>query len=194
MIHFRDLEANSCPLWRERCLPGGAEGQSCGRGEAGVRAATARLLCPGQGLVGTIPNWDALGAPGERGGSSRAEAASGRDRTRVCQGPDTGSLATAGRCCPCHWRGAAVGRVSSSRSRSVPEASKPAEQTARLGVAAPGAEGDVAAHWMPAASLRDVPGLRATLAVLPAPLSPAPRAPPVRPLSTRPLYHRSPPG
>lgn len=79
---------------------------------------------------------ETLGAPGERGGSSRVEAASGRDRTRVCQGPDTGSPATAGRCCLCCRRGAAMGRASSSQSRNVPEASKPAEQTARLGGAA----------------------------------------------------------
>lgn len=102
---------------------------------------------------------ETVGAPGERGGSSRVEAASGRERTRVCQGPDTGSPATAGRCCLCCRRGAAVGRASSSQSQNVPEASKPAEQTARLGGAALGAEGDMAAHWMPAASLQGHPRL-----------------------------------
>lgn len=139
---------------------------------------------------------ETVGAPGERGGSSRVEAASGRERTRVCQGPDTGSPATAGRCCLCCRRGAAVGRASSSQSQNVPEASKPAEQTARLGGAALGAEGDMAAHWMPAASLRDIPGSQATVAVLPALLSPEPHLSPVRPLSPppRPLYHHSPPG
>lgn len=74
----------------------------------------------------------------------------------------------------------------------MPEASKPAEQTARLGAAVLGAKGDMAAHWMLAASLWDVPSSWATPAILLAPL--LPHTPLVRPLSTHPLYHHSPLG
>lgn len=46
------------------------------------------------------------------------EAASAGDRTSVCQGADTGSLARAMRCCLCHRQDAASLRASSSQSRA----------------------------------------------------------------------------
>lgn len=201
VIHFRDLEADSRPLRRERCPPRGVEGQSWG--EAGAQTATSWLLCPGQGVVGTIPDLNIRGlgwkqwVPQGRGEVllgwrqllAEKGPASARDQTRVRRPQLGGAACAAGEGRP--WAGRPPARAKMCL--------RPANlQSRQLGWGAP--------HWGPRATwlptgcpqhpCRDIPGSQATVAVLPALLSPEPHVSPVRPLSPppRPLYHHSPPG
>lgn len=147
VIHFRDLEADSRPLRRERCPPRGVEGQSWG--EAGAQTATSWLLCPGQGVVGTIPDLNIRGlgwkqwVPQGRGEVllgwrqllAEKGPASARDQTRVRRPQLGGAACAAGEGRP--WAGRPPARAKMCL--------RPANlQSRQLGWGAP--------HWGPRAT------------------------------------------